>query len=220
MKKNIAVLLVILTVLTFTSCNSANPKEPNDKISPTADEAVLMKALEESPETVGSDFAISYIDGSNGVSITRYSGDDEIVVIPSHINNFPVEQIDQNCFANNKTVKAIKSGENVVTIGRNAFGNCENLVMFEANEKLAIIDDAAFIRCKKLTSVSLNEGELSYIGHNAFANTDSLKKLYIPTSVAYIVDLFGKEYEGKTIVGKKDSLAHEYALENNINFES
>jgi len=219
MKKIIALLLVILTVLTFTSCNSTNPKEPNDKISPTADEAVLMKALEESPETAGSDFAISYIDGSNGVSITRYSGDDEIVVIPSHINNSPVEQIEQNCFANNKAVKAVKSGENVISIGRNAFGSCENLIMFKANEKLAIVDDAAFIRCKKLTSVSLNE-ELSYIGHDAFSNTESLKKLYIPASVEYIVDLFGKDFETKTIIGKKDSVAHEYALENNINFES
>ncbi len=219
MKKIIAVLLVILTVLTFTSCNSANSKEPNDKISPTADEAVLMEALKKAPETVGSDFAISYIDGSSGVSITRYNGDDEIVVVPSHINNSPVEQIDMNCFANNKTIKAVKSGENVTSIARNAFGGCENLIMFEANSKLAIIDDSAFIRCKKLTSVSLNEG-LSYLGHNTFASTDSLKKLYIPDTVEYIVDLFGREYEGKTIVGKKGSLAHEYALENNINFES
>ena len=101
-------------------------------------------------------------------------------------------------------------------IGEEAFYMCQSLSGTEIPEGVMEIRERTFQGCESLTEVILPEG-LTTIGHGAFLDCTSLKEMTIPGNVSYIDSAFSK-YTGITLVVERDSYAHEYCLEQELDF--
>lgn len=101
------------------------------------------------------------------------------------INNvkYNVTSIAAKAFANNKTVKNITIGKNIVTIGKNAFSKCKKLKKITINStKLKSIGANTFSGNKKLSKIVIKSKKLksSSIGKNAFKGTSSKLVIKVP----------------------------------------
>src|SRR5690554_5460941 len=203
MKKIIITLLVLTMVLGCVACKSdtggkentsppasdstpdngdpdnGKENESDKDKKPTKD--ITMEDLLNHPESPESDFACTG-DETTGLTIVRYDGDDEIVVIPEKIRGIPVVEIATFTFANRDDIKAVRLSDSVTEIMKVAFTNNEGIELFASGSGLEIIGKAAFQGCKSLREVRLNEG-LKTIKASAFGFCTSLSSVDIPASV-------------------------------------
>ena len=86
------------------------------------------------------------------VTITKYTGTESTVILPSTINSWPVTKIGEDAFQDNTTITSVTIPDSVTEIGANAFAGCTNLtsVTYEGDwSKLTIqsgnpaVEDAA-----------------------------------------------------------------------------
>ena len=61
------------------------------------------------------------------VTITKYTGTESTVILPSTINSWPVTKIGEDAFQDNTTITSVTIPANVTEIGSNAFAGCTNL---------------------------------------------------------------------------------------------
>ena len=61
------------------------------------------------------------------VTITKYTGTESTVILPSTINSWPVTKIGEAAFQDNTTITSVTIPANVTEIGSNAFAGCTNL---------------------------------------------------------------------------------------------
>lgn len=61
------------------------------------------------------------------VTITKYTGTESTVILPSTINSWPVTKIGEAAFQDNTTITSVTIPANVTEIGSNAFADCTNL---------------------------------------------------------------------------------------------
>lgn len=61
------------------------------------------------------------------VTITKYTGTESTVILPSTINSWPVTKIGEDAFQDNTTITSVTIPANVTEIGSNAFADCTNL---------------------------------------------------------------------------------------------
>lgn len=61
------------------------------------------------------------------VTITKYTGTESTVILPSTINSWPVTKIGEDAFQDNTTITSVTIPANVTEIGGNAFADCTNL---------------------------------------------------------------------------------------------
>lgn len=136
MKKIFALLLALfLFIVAFTGCDEDTPenKDPNNEEN--------QPPVQDTPNPA-SDFSYEERD-NNGITIIKYRGTDEHVVIPSTINNIPV-----------------------TTINTGAFRDSVNLKSIVIPESVAIIEEAVFTTCTNLTSFVVKEGNQNYSSHD------------------------------------------------------
>lgn len=98
--------------------------------------------------------AFTYTVSGNQVTITKYKGDHETVVIPETIDGLPVARIAANAFINGKF--------KTLYLSRN----------------LKVIDDGAFLACRSFTTLYFCDTPSS-ISDNSFQNCINLQKLYL-----------------------------------------
>ena len=131
--------------------------------------------------------------------------------------------------------------ESVVKIGHNAFNNCAELENVNIPHGVTDIEHYAFYSCRALKNITIPHG-VTRIGYQAFSSCDGLKTVEIPDTVTSIEPgafscCFGLSDitipESVTNIGfrilssmnpftvrcKKDSQAHKYAVENDLEFE-
>lgn len=86
------------------------------------------------------------------VTITKYTGKESTVILPSTISSWPVTKIGEDAFQDNTTITSVTIPASVTEIGSNAFADCTNLtsVNYEGDwSKLTIqsgnpaVEDAA-----------------------------------------------------------------------------
>lgn len=123
----------------------------------TADNDVLGYSC---PSLVMSDYTAQFILVKNAfldpppktVTITKYTGTESTVILPSTINSWPVTKIGEAAFQDNTTITSVTIPASVTEIGSNAFAGCTNLtsVNYEGDwSKLTIqsgnpaVEDAA-----------------------------------------------------------------------------
>ena len=134
--------------------------------------------------TAESSFTTS--DNSDGtVTITKYTGSDTDVVIPSTINGKKVTAIGDNAFYYNEKITSVVIPNGVTSIGADAFHGCRGLVSVIIPDGVISIGNNAFERCRGLVSVIIPDGVIS-IGNSAFNYCDALKSVTIPNSVTSI----------------------------------
>lgn len=148
-----------------------------------------------------------YIKTDGKVSITKYNGNADTVVIPEEIDGVPVRcigkkafyrkelsslilsqnlrEIGEEAFRNCYRLLRIKIPYGVETIGNNAFAHCviKELIL---PKSVKTIGDSAFMYCSSLSEIKIPYG-LEAIGKFAFYGCD-IKELILPESVKKIWD--------------------------------
>lgn len=98
----------------------------------TADNDVLGYSC---PSLVMSDYTAQFILVKNAfldpppktVTITKYTGTESTVILPSTINSWPVTKIGEDALKDNTTITSVTIPDSVTEIGANAFAGCTNL---------------------------------------------------------------------------------------------
>lgn len=164
-----------------------------------------------------------------------YQSDIKKVVITDGIYT-----VSGNSFKGCTNLESVSLPESVSSIGNHAFYGCEKLSDINFPAKLSGIGAYAFYGCG-METVSLGQG-LSYLDSNSFSNClnltevnigDSIKEIYnsfngctslesvtISYKTTYVSDTAFAGCTNLTIKGYEGSVAEEYALNNDIPFES
>ena len=109
--------------------------------------------------------------------------------------------------------------EGIISIGQYAFEDATNLKNITLPTTLESIWPGAFQGCAGLTHITIPDGTTTIMDY-AFGNCDMLASIIIPESVTTIDVQLLLDNEGCTIYGKENSIAHQYATANNINFKT
>lgn len=90
-----------------------------------------------SPSLVMDDYTAQFILVEDGpfaepipkktVTITKYTGTESTVILPSTISGWPVTKIGEDAFQDNTTITSVTIPASVTEIGANAFAGCTNL---------------------------------------------------------------------------------------------
>lgn len=106
----------------------------------------------------------------------------ENVKIPSSIKykgvNYKVTSIGKRAFYQNKKLKKIIFGKNIIQIGKKAFYRCNSLKVIKLNKKLSEIRDSAFSTCIKLQYVAIPKS-VKWIGKRAFYGCKKLRYILV-----------------------------------------
>ena len=133
----------------------------------------------------GFEYAVN--EDGESVTLTKYSGSDTEVIIPSELGGKPVTAIGEDAFFKNKTITGVKIPEGVTSIGNSAFSYCNSLTEVTIPKSVTSIGDNAFSGCDSLTKATIPEGVTS-IGDYAFSGCSSLTEVTIPEGVTSIRD--------------------------------
>lgn len=109
----------------------------------------------------------------------------ENVKIPSSIKykgvNYKVTSIGKRAFYQNKKLKKIVFGKNIIQIGKKAFYRCNSLKVIKLNKKLSEIGDSAFSTCIKLQYVAIPKS-VKWIGKRAFYGCKKLRYILVKSN--------------------------------------
>jgi len=93
-----------------------------------------------------SDF--TYVDRGDGtVSITRYNGNDEFVVLPETINGKPVSRVGVRAFSDNTTMKKVMINKNIRSLSGLAFFRCSALEEMYFTDAVTQVGDQLLWDC-------------------------------------------------------------------------
>ena len=132
------------------------------------------------------DFKYSVNDG-NTVTITKYTGSNAKVNIPSKINGKSVAAIGDYAFNYADELEEITIPASVTSVGNGIFSECSNLKTVKIDAALTSIPHHMFYECLKLTSVNIPNSVKS-IGMDAFFRCQSLTEINLPEGVTSIDD--------------------------------
>lgn len=152
------------------SSDDVSSSLPSEKTN--SDTSVVSETL------IYKDFEYQENNEENGVTITKYIGNDANVSIPEKIYGTDVTILGDSAFAENKSIKSITVSKTVISIGNDTFKNCTNLekVIFQENSKLFRIGIDTFFNTA-ISEIRLPKNCI-HLG-NAFTSCNNLKKIYI-----------------------------------------
>lgn len=96
-------------------------------------------------------FTYNLIDGR--VCGTRYQGISDHVVIPEHLDGYPIASIGDGAFMQYSFVKSVTILPNTVSIGSYAFYGCSGLTSVIIPQSVKFIGERAFEGCANLTLI-------------------------------------------------------------------
>ena len=129
----------------------------------------------------GADADWTYSGGSDGVTITGYTGSEKNLVVPATLDGNAVTAIGAKAFHKNTSLRSITIPGTVKTIGANAFRDCTEFRTVTLNEGLVSIAANAFIHTD-LRAVTF-PASLERLGQYAFYNNPSLKTVVFKSAV-------------------------------------
>ncbi len=111
-----------------------------------------------------------YTIDTDGVCITKYTGEGGDVSIPNTIDDKSVVAIGDEAFWYCENLTAVDLPDYLEYIGARAFQGCKSLTGISIPDSVIEISDAAFEGCNNLATVNI-PSELIYVGAFAFDNT-------------------------------------------------
>ena len=136
------------------------------------------------------------------VTITKYTGSDEELVIPDTLGGYPVVAIGERAFRNNSSIKKIRFADSIETIGNLAFYQCKTLEEVNLGNGVKTLVGSSFSNCGTIGTLIIGKS-LAVVGTNTFNGTtiDTIK--YKGTSEewsAITVETGNNRFEIATIV--------------------
>ena len=202
-------------------CRSCDVRQPDDfSLSEEAQPEVTAAPLptvamtEEAPS--GDAFEYTFA-GNSGVTVVKYRGSDEDVVVEGIYAGHPVTRIGDHAFIGNTTMRRITLPQTLTFIGHTAFRECTALQEIAIPSGVTALGVGAFFGCTQLAGVTIPES-VTAIGDYAFRGCSALSRLTIPDSVAVIGDDAFCDCMLLIIECTENSYAHWYATRNNIPF--
>ena len=181
---------------------------------------ITLENVMSAPESPESDFeVIEY--SEEIIELSKYLGDDEIVVIPETVNGKAITRLGAYVFANDyhPNVKAVKLSDSIKTIDDSAFGLNQHIEIVVTGTQLELISEGAFQGCSNLHTVSINDKLITLEGAS-FVDCKKLKSIYLPMSTVEIHPLaFYDLSEDFVIYGENGSAAEEFAASQGITFK-
>lgn len=102
------------------------------------------------PESPVSDF--SYTKSKTSVTIEKYNGNDDVVVIPETIDGLPVTLVRANAFEN-KSFHTLYINKNILNVAKEAIKNCANFTTLYLCDNVRVILDASFANCPNFSKL-------------------------------------------------------------------
>ena len=93
--------------------------------------------------------------GKQYASITGYTGNPSVLVIPSEIDGYPVQMIASQAFEEKTSLRAVTTPDSVTEIGSRAFADCTNLQNVELSKGLVSLDSNVFNGCVSLLEIDI-----------------------------------------------------------------
>jgi hypothetical protein len=135
--------------------------------------------------TLPANAQFDYTNVNGTITITGYTGTNEVVVIPDTITGLPVTAIGDRGFYDHSDLTSVTIPNSVTTIGDGAFSYCFGLTNVTIPNSVANIGNGAFDSCTRLTNVTI-PNSVTNIGNLAFGHCTSLSSVTIPNSVTSI----------------------------------
>ena len=135
-----------------------------------------------------------YIVYGDYVEITRYTGDEEEVVIPDTILFRPVREIgtsyqgfyyETSPFENVQSIKSVYIPDSVTEMGRGCFEECTSLERIRLSPNLTMLPRDVFYGCESLKEIEIPEG-ITKLGFRAFCKCTSLETVVFPNTLKII----------------------------------
>lgn len=193
--------------------------DPDCKTEVTYDKLLIPKkgaAVQGEEATLNNiTYLVTYAatNGTGTVSVIGFKDPAENVVIPDTVeikeNIYIVNRIVSKAFYNDKTIRTLFIGANIVSIDSYAFQGCTNLTRVSGGSKLKTIGSRAFANCPNLKSFTVNSKVLAKIGTYAFQGDRRLKTVYIKNTTKLTKSGVKKSLKGskvKTVKVKKSKV--------------
>ena len=129
------------------------------------------------PDTYGNGTVV-YVQNMD-TSASKVTIPDQIVVYGI---TYKVVAIADKAFYNNKNLKSVVVGQNVLSIGNQAFAKCSKLTKVVIGKNVKTIGKKAFYKCSKLKQITIKGKKLKKVGKKAI--TGIYKKAIIKVPAA------------------------------------
>lgn len=123
-----------------------------------------------------------YESDTEGVCITKYTGQESVVVFPDSINELPVTAIGDNCITDNADCVAIYIGQHVQALGHHAIMNCQNLETLQIAGYLTFVDEEAISDCPLLRYLVIKGQEGFHTNNPIVTSCEMLQELTVPAT--------------------------------------
>jgi hypothetical protein len=128
------------------------------------------------PSIVQAQFTFT-TNSDDTITLTQYTGSNNVVVIPAATNGYPVTSLGYGSFSSTNIISVTIPGS-VTSIGDEAFAGCNNLAGITFPGSLTNIGIAAFNSCWSLTNVSI-PANVANIGDYAFVFCTNLTAINV-----------------------------------------
>ncbi len=150
MKKTLALLLAI-ALLTGCGDNSAPSAETVQTLPETQETAETAESAETSEAASAEDFQCHFQSG-NVAQITRYKGDDEVVIIPERIGDCTVTSVAKNAFAGTSVREVTFPSTVTVVYGLQSAAQLETLNLPPVVDSIS----SHFIGCDRFSCINIS----------------------------------------------------------------
>ncbi len=123
----------------------------------------------------------TYILGSDQVTITKYTGSEENVRIPSKLSGKTVTEISAKAFAKSN-IEVVEIPDTVNTLGEYVFFKCEQLTTVKLPKNIELLPGYMFYGCVKLVNVEIPDSVV-IMGAYLFKNCNSLVHIVLPSKL-------------------------------------
>lgn len=150
-------------------------------------------------------------------SLTRIDEDSFKYCDSLEVLNLPntITSIGNAAFYYCSSLEKVTMTNSVVEIGYSAFSQCQNLKYVKLSNNIDNLPGSLFSDDKSLENITIPEG-ITTVDLSAFWGCDNLKTITMPQSVTNIISSSNVSY---AFIVHENSYAHNYALENDINYK-
>ena len=120
----------------------------------------------------------TYTTNSGTITITKYTGSDSVVIIPSQITGLPVISLGDSAFASNTSLTSVTIPDGVTSLGGAVFSGCTSLTNVVIPNGVTNLGERVFENCASLAGIKL-PASLSSLGATPFVGCASLTAITV-----------------------------------------